>query len=75
MVIGHHFRRYFMKPKVKLSLEHPAGGEIQIEEFLMGCLRLRGHARAIDVEKIIYDQSWLIRSPLYLIWKDEVKTR
>eukprot|EP00434_Breviolum_minutum_P019826 symbB.v1.2.017495.t1/scaffold1358.1/size123611/1 len=43
-------------------LDLDAGGAISIEEFLMGCLRLRGPARAIDVEKMIYDQSWLIRS-------------
>jgi hypothetical protein len=35
----------------------------------MGCLRLRGPARAIDVEKIIYDQSWLLRSHLHLHWE------
>eukprot|EP00439_Symbiodinium_sp_Y106_P033385 s2882_g4.t1 len=31
-------------------------------EFLMGCLRLRGQARAIDVGKLIHDQTWLIRN-------------
>ncbi|CAE7426688.1 CACNA1G [Symbiodinium natans] len=38
------------------------GGDVEIEEFLMGCLRLRGTARAIDVNKLIHDQTWLIRS-------------
>ncbi|CAE7948182.1 SCN8A, partial [Symbiodinium sp. KB8] len=38
------------------------GGDVEIEEFLMGCLRLRGTARAIDVGKIIHDQTWLIRT-------------
>jgi len=43
-------------------LDLDAGGEVEIDEFLMGCLRLRGAARAIDVGKIIHDQTWLIRS-------------
>jgi len=38
------------------------GGDVEIEEFLMGCLRLRGTARAIDVGKIIHDQTWLIKN-------------
>ena len=29
-------------------LDLDAGGEVEIDEFLMGCLRLRGTARAID---------------------------
>lgn len=43
-------------------LDLDEGGEVEIEEFLMGCLRLRGNARAIDVGKIIHDQTWLIRN-------------
>ena len=38
------------------------GGVVEIEEFLMGCLRLRGQARAIDTAKLLYDQNWLIKS-------------
>lgn len=38
------------------------GGDVEIEEFLMGCLRLRGTARAIDIGKIIHDQTWLIKN-------------
>mmetsp|Transcript_12991 Transcript_12991/g.30901 ORF Transcript_12991/g.30901 Transcript_12991/m.30901 type:complete len:636 (+) Transcript_12991:61-1968(+) len=38
------------------------GGDVEIEEFLMGCLRLRGTARAIDVGKLIHDQTWLMRT-------------
>eukprot|EP00439_Symbiodinium_sp_Y106_P053568 s540_g7.t1 len=37
-------------------LDMDGGGSVEIEEFLMGCLRLRGAARAIDVSKIIHDQ-------------------
>ena len=35
---------------------------MEIEEFLLGCLRLRGHATAIDVVKILQDQSWMIQT-------------
>jgi len=43
-------------------LDLEKGGDVKIEEFLMGCLRLRGSARAIDVGKLIHDQTWLIRN-------------
>ena len=43
-------------------LDEDAGGAIEIEEFLMGCLRLRGQARAMELAKIIQDQSWLIKN-------------
>ncbi|CAK9071851.1 unnamed protein product [Durusdinium trenchii] len=42
-------------------LDLDAGGAVEIEEFLQGCLRLRGEARAMDVVKIVHDQGWLIR--------------
>ncbi|CAJ1459289.1 unnamed protein product [Effrenium voratum] len=34
--------------------------KVEVEEFLMGCLRLRGPATAIDMGKVIKDQNWLI---------------
>lgn len=43
-------------------LDADAGGSVEIEEFLMGCLRLRGQATAIDVGKILQDQEWMIKS-------------
>ncbi|CAE7943903.1 unnamed protein product, partial [Symbiodinium necroappetens] len=43
-------------------LDEDAGGAVEIEEFLMGCLLLRGQATAMDVGKIINDQQWLIRN-------------
>jgi len=43
-------------------LDEDGGGEVEIEEFLMGCLRLRGQATAMDVGKIINDQTWQIRN-------------
>ncbi|CAE7517566.1 Cacna1i [Symbiodinium natans] len=43
-------------------LDKDAGGAVEIEEFLMGCLRLRGQATAMDVGKIINDQQWLMKT-------------
>lgn len=43
-------------------LDLDAGGAVEIEEFLMGCLRLRGSARAIDIAKLIHDQAWLLKN-------------
>eukprot|EP00913_Durusdinium_trenchii_P020968 g19703.t1 len=37
-------------------------GDIEIEKFLMGCLRLRGNAKAIDMCKLIHDQAWLLKT-------------
>ncbi|CAE7195024.1 unnamed protein product, partial [Symbiodinium pilosum] len=43
-------------------LDKDSGGAVEIEEFLMGCLRLRGQATAMDVGKIINDQQWLMKT-------------
>lgn len=42
-------------------LDMDAGGAVEIEEFLLGCLRLRGNAKAMDIAKLCHDQTWLIR--------------
>lgn len=34
---------------------------MEVEEFLRGCLRFRGNAKAIDIGQLLHDQSWLIR--------------
>ena len=43
-------------------LDTDGGGAIEIEEFFMGCLRFRGQASAMDMGKVIQDQTWLINS-------------
>ncbi|OLQ11118.1 Kinase D-interacting substrate of 220 kDa [Symbiodinium microadriaticum] len=43
-------------------LDLDEGGCVEIDEFFMGCLRLRGAARAMDVCKIIHDQTWLLKT-------------
>ncbi|CAE6942521.1 CACNA1H [Symbiodinium sp. KB8] len=43
-------------------LDVDGGGAVEIEEFLLGCLRLRGQATAMDVAKVMNDISWLIKS-------------
>lgn len=42
-------------------LDMDSGGAVEIEEFLMGCLRLRGNAKAMDIAKLCHDQTWLIK--------------
>jgi len=44
------------------QLDGEKRGEVTTEDFLMGCLRLRGQARAIDMGKVIHDQAWMIRT-------------
>merc|ERR1719282_1175626 len=34
-----------------------ANPSIDIEEFVMGCLRLKGYARSIDIAKIMHDNA------------------
>lgn len=34
---------------------------IDLEEFVMGCLRLKGAARSIDMAKIMYDHKWMMK--------------
>ncbi|CAJ1365507.1 unnamed protein product [Effrenium voratum] len=43
-------------------LDLDGGGSVEIEEFLMGCLRLRGQTSAMDVAKVINDVGWLMKS-------------
>ncbi|CAJ1342823.1 unnamed protein product [Effrenium voratum] len=43
-------------------LDLDAGGSISIEEFFTGCLRLRGNAKAMDIAKVIHDQTWLVKN-------------
>lgn len=43
-------------------LDADGGGSVEIEEFFLGCLRFSGQARAMDVGKIIQDQSWMMKN-------------
>jgi len=43
-------------------LDRDGGGSVEIEEFLKGCLRFRGQAKAIDVGQVMHDQAWLIKN-------------
>lgn len=56
-------------------LDLDEGGSVEADEFLMGCLRLRGQARAVDVGKIIHDQTWLIRNQSHFQGYVEVQLR
>ncbi|CAJ1384613.1 unnamed protein product, partial [Effrenium voratum] len=41
-------------------LDTDGGGMVEVEEFFMGCLRLRGAASAMDLAQMRHDQRWLI---------------
>eukprot|EP00930_Biecheleria_cincta_P045176 TRINITY_DN31145_c0_g1_i1.p1 TRINITY_DN31145_c0_g1~~TRINITY_DN31145_c0_g1_i1.p1 ORF type:complete len:576 (+),score=95.76 TRINITY_DN31145_c0_g1_i1:87-1814(+) len=43
-------------------LDDDGGGGIEAEEFLMGCLRLRGSARAVDMAKLCHDHAWHVKN-------------
>lgn len=36
--------------------------QVEVEEFLMGCLRLRGPATAMDMGKVLRDQNWMVQT-------------
>jgi len=40
-------------------LDTDEGNTIQIEEFLLGCMRLRGSAKALDMAKLLHEQQLL----------------
>jgi len=37
------------------------GGAFDIEDFVMGCLRLKGVARSVDIALLLNDQKWLAK--------------
>lgn len=41
-------------------LDEDGGSLIDVEEFLMGSIRLRGSASALNMAKLMYDQKWMI---------------
>ncbi|CAK9083580.1 unnamed protein product [Durusdinium trenchii] len=43
-------------------LDDDASGDVAVEDFLLGCLRLRGQASAIDMGKLLHDQTWLMKN-------------
>merc|ERR1712203_4802 len=43
-------------------LDRDQTGSIDIEEFLVGCLRLRGEARSLDLAKLQFESEWMVQS-------------
>merc|ERR1712032_24511 len=37
-------------------LDQRKAGHVSVDEFVEGCCQLRGHAKKIDIERIVYDQ-------------------
>merc|ERR1719443_1298765 len=42
-------------------LDIDGGGVIETEEFVQGCLRLRGAAKSVDVARILSEHRWIMR--------------
>lgn len=43
-------------------LDQQGSQEVDLEEFVVGCLRLRGAATSVDLAKLMYDVDWLIKN-------------
>mmetsp|Transcript_105612 Transcript_105612/g.251778 ORF Transcript_105612/g.251778 Transcript_105612/m.251778 type:complete len:747 (-) Transcript_105612:124-2364(-) len=42
-------------------LDCDSGQEIDIEEFIFGCMRLRGNATALDLAKLMHSHAWIAK--------------
>ncbi|CAL1164093.1 unnamed protein product [Cladocopium goreaui] len=42
-------------------LDGDDGQEIDVEEFIYGCMRLRGEAKALDLAKLMHSHAWLAK--------------
>ena len=61
-VTTHLLLRMFIHSFIHSFLVESRLSQVEVEEFLMGCLRLRGPATAIDMGKVIRDQNWLVQT-------------
>merc|ERR1712039_230624 len=41
-------------------LDADGGGSVDIDEFVEGCLRLRGNAKSIHVAQMMYENKWIM---------------
>lgn len=48
-------------------LDHDQKGVIDIDEFLLGCIRLKGEAKCLDMARLQYDCEWIVHSLEVLI--------
>merc|ERR1719277_967455 len=48
-------------------LDRDQNGEINLDEFLRGCMRLKGEAKSLDVAKLQYEAEWLMHNMGYLL--------
>ncbi|CAE7541979.1 scn4ab [Symbiodinium sp. CCMP2456] len=44
-----------------MLLDGDSGQEIDMEEFLFGCMRLRGNAKALDLAKLMQSHAWMVK--------------
>merc|ERR1711972_527516 len=48
-------------------LDRDQNGSINLEEFLRGCMRLKGAARTFDIAKLQYEAEWLMHNISFLV--------
>jgi len=65
----HHVQAYFRSLEITVDdawnlfrlLDDNESNSIDLEEFVTGCLRLRGSARSIDIHMLMYESKWTMR--------------
>merc|ERR1711988_345569 len=50
-------------------LDLDKSGEVTIEEFIFGLMRLKGNAKAIDTHTLLYENKRMV-----MVWKDHAKS-
>merc|ERR1719436_905847 len=48
-------------------LDRDQNGSINLDEFLRGCMRLKGEAKSLDLAKLQYEVEWLMHNMGYLL--------
>lgn len=43
-----------------MLLDRDQTGRINVEEFLLGCMRLKGEAKSLDMAKLLYESDWVV---------------
>jgi membrane protein implicated in regulation of membrane protease activity len=56
-------------------IQQGSENEILLDEFVMGCVRLKGGARSIDVAHLMYEHRWLVERFLLIMQEQALNSR